>query len=135
MPSTAAASPRTSFQRVRTHLRNPGLLSTDDLAGCQARERSPVCAPYRRWQVCGMPPPSSGGIAVAQMLSLLEGRDLAALAPEDGQPAAKPFTCFPKPAGWFADRARYVADTDFVPLPGDSPAALIARTTCGDARH
>lgn len=114
-------------QRVRTHPRNPGLLSTDDLAGYQARERSPVCAPYRRWQVCGMPPPSSGGIAVAQMLGLLEGRDLAALAPEDGQPAAEAIHLFSEAGRLaFADRARYVADTDFVPLPGDSPAALIA---------
>ena len=58
-------------QKVRSHPRNPGLLTGSDLAAYQARRREPICTPWRRWVVCGMPPPSSGGIAIAQMLGIL----------------------------------------------------------------
>jgi gamma-glutamyltranspeptidase/glutathione hydrolase len=93
---------------------NPGLLDAVDLAIYRVKERAPVCAPYRVWQVCGMGPPSSGGLAVGQILGMLQDHDLAALGPDH-------------PESWrligdasrlaFADRGRYVADTDFVPVP------------------
>ena len=57
--------------KVQGHA-NPGSLSLDDLQGYQAKERAPLCTDYKRWQVCGMPPPSSGGIAVAQILGTLQ---------------------------------------------------------------
>ena len=57
--------------RVRNHVR-PGTLSLADLADYRPIKREPVCGPYRLWIVCGMPPPSSGGIAVLQVLALLE---------------------------------------------------------------
>jgi gamma-glutamyltranspeptidase/glutathione hydrolase len=100
-------------QTVR-HAATPGLLTTDDLAGYAVIERSPVCAAYRDTQVCGMGPPSSGALTVGQILGMLDSYDLAALGPES-------------PDAWrligdasrlaFADRGRYMADSDFVPMP------------------
>jgi gamma-glutamyltranspeptidase/glutathione hydrolase len=82
-----------------------------DLAAYRAEERPPVCGDYRVWRVCGMGPPSSGGIAVLQILKLLEGFDLPRfdassvhLLAEAGRLA-------------FADRARWVGDADFVDVP------------------
>lgn len=51
---------------------NPGSLSLSDLSRYQAKERDPVCGDYKQWRVCGMPPPSSGGVAVVQTLGILE---------------------------------------------------------------
>lgn len=113
-------------EKVRSHPRNPGLLSRDDLARYRALPRTPLCTDYRRWSICGMPPPSSGGIAVAQILGMLEHTDIAAHRPLSGQPAAQAVHLFSEAGRLaYADRARYVADTDFVPLPGNSPAALL----------
>ncbi|MEO0491656.1 MAG: gamma-glutamyltransferase, partial [Cyanobacteria bacterium J06659_2] len=58
---------------------NPGLLSLDDLANYEAKVRDPVCIPYRRYQVCGMGPPSSGGLTIGQILGMLNHFDLATL--------------------------------------------------------
>jgi gamma-glutamyltranspeptidase/glutathione hydrolase len=100
--------------RVRGVTDNPGRLDETDLAIYEVRERAPVCAPYRVHEVCGMGPPSSGGVTVAQILGLLAPFDLAGLGPDD-------------PESWrligdasrlaFADRGRYLADSDFVPVP------------------
>ena len=60
---------------------NPGLLTTDDLAGYAPRRREAVCGPYRAYRVCGFPPPSSGGVAVLQILAMLAHQDMAALMP------------------------------------------------------
>lgn len=108
--------------------RTPGRLTLADLAAYRPIRRAAVCGPYRGWEVCGMPPPSSGGIAVLQVLGLLEGHDLAAMAPVDGLPrvdAVHLLTDALRLA--FADRERWVADADFAPLPGGSPAALLDR--------
>jgi gamma-glutamyltranspeptidase / glutathione hydrolase len=93
---------------------NPGLLSLDDLAGYAVIEREPVCVTYRAHEVCGMGPPSSGGLTVGQILLLLSHYDIATLGPDD-------------PTAWrligdatrlaFADRGRYMADADFVDMP------------------
>ena len=92
----------------------PGRMNLADIKAYEAKEREPVCAPYRRWRVCGMGPPSSGGIAVLQMLRLLERFDLAAVAP-DGAEAVHLFAQAGRLA--FADRDRYVADPDKVTVP------------------
>jgi len=99
---------------VRSAPGNPGVLSGVDLALYQVIERDPVCATYRSYQVCGMGPPSSGALTVGQILGMLNGFDLAAMGPEN-------------PDAWrligdasrlaFADRGRYMADSDFVPMP------------------
>jgi len=95
---------------------NPGTLSLSDLAGYQAKQRQPVCGPYRAWRVCGMPPPTSGGVAVLQILGILQGFDLSALAP-DSPEAWHLITEASRLA--FADRGRFLADADFVPVPVD----------------
>lgn len=117
--------------KVNHHPTNPGGLSMRDLAGYQARVRDPVCTGYRIWTVCGMPPPSSGGIAIAQMLGILETRDMRALAPKRegstiGELNAEAIHLFSEAGRLaYADRNRYVADTDFVPLPGNSFGPLL----------
>ncbi|MGE0120898.1 MAG: gamma-glutamyltransferase [Dongiaceae bacterium] len=92
----------------------PGRMSLADLADYAAKERAPVCAPYRLWRVCGMGPPSSGGVAVLQMLRLLERFDLVAAGP-DSVEAAHLFAQAGRLA--FADRDRYLADPDKVAVP------------------
>jgi len=89
-------------------------MNTRDIAGYRAKEREALCAPYRAYRVCAMGPPTSGGIAVLQILGQLERFDLAALGPQN-------------PATWhlflesqrlaYADRELYAADSDFVPVP------------------
>ena len=114
---------------VNNHPVNPGRLSLADLRDYRAVEREPVCTDYRAWNVCGMPPPSSGGIAIAQMLGILSQRNMAALAPLAGQLDVQGVHLFAEAGRLaYADRERYVADTDFVPLPGGNPAALIDKT-------
>ncbi|MDT0683187.1 gamma-glutamyltransferase [Roseicyclus sp. F158] len=92
----------------------PGVLSLEDLDAYEVVERPAVCAPYRGAEVCGMGPPSSGALTVGQILALLEPYELAAMGPDS-------------PDAWrligdasrlaFADRGRYMADTDYVPVP------------------
>src|SRR6056297_2779512 len=93
---------------------NPGLLSATDLAIYTVRERDAVCAPYRAYEVCGMGPPSSGGVTVGQILGMLAPFDLAALGP-DSPEASRLIGDASRLA--FADRGRYLADSDFVPVP------------------
>ena len=112
--------------KVAAHPTNPGLLTTGDIASYRPRLREPVCTDYRAYTVCGMPPPSSGGIAIAQMLGILETRDMAALAPVDGAIGAEAIHLFTEAGRLaYADRNRYAADTDFVPLPGRGVSALV----------
>lgn len=93
---------------------NPGGLTLADLAAYRAKERGSLCRPYRRWQVCGMPPPSSGGIAELQILGLLEHFDLDRLSPTS---AAAVHLVGEASKLAFADRDTYVADTDFLGVP------------------
>ncbi len=99
---------------VQTAPLHRGSLTAADLAAYEAKERPAVCAPYRSVRVCGMGPPSSGGIAILQILGLLSHFDLAALAPTSPR-AAHLLAEAGRLA--FADRNRYVADADFVPVP------------------
>ncbi|WP_195820008.1 gamma-glutamyltransferase [Roseobacter sp. MH60115] len=92
---------------------NPGVLSTVDLSIYAVKERAPVCVSYRAHDVCGMGPPSSGALTVGQILGMLDTYDLSA-GPDDvevrrlmGDAARLAF----------ADRGRYMADSDFVPVP------------------
>lgn len=99
---------------VRTHPTNPGRLSRADLAGYRPAERAPVCGRYRGNRICGMPPPSSGGIAVLQILGILENFSMAQVAPQSLM-AAHLFAEAGRLA--YADRNLYVADPDFVAVP------------------
>ncbi len=117
--------------------RNAGSLSQADLKGYAAKEREPLCTDYKRWKICGMPPPSSGAVAVAQILGTLqalEARDpRLAIAPMTPIKSALPAGFEPTPEAVhliaeasrlaFADRALYLADSDFTPVP---TAGLVA---------
>lgn len=99
---------------VQTAVGNPGVLSALDLALYEVKERPASCASYRSLEVCGMGPPSSGALTVGQILGMLGSYDLAALGADN-------------PESWrligdasrlaFADRGRYMADSDYVPVP------------------
>ena len=99
---------------VRGAARNPGSLSAADLAAYRAKERAPVCLAYREWRVCGMPPPTSGGVTVLQILGILSHFESAALAPGSAR-AVHLISEASRLA--FADRGRYLADADFVEVP------------------
>lgn len=104
---------------VRT-TRNPGTLAATDMAHYRARRLAAVCGPYRGYKVCGMPPPSSGGLAVLQILGILEHFDLAAM-----EPASLDSVHVIAEASRlaFADRNAYAGDPDFVLVPA---AAMLA---------
>lgn len=119
---------------ARTHADpRPGTLTTADLAAYRPHETQPLCRPYRVYVVC-VPPPPSSGIALLQVLGILERTDIAARGPGD-------------PQSWFlfaealrlmyADRDRYVADPAFVNVPVDAlldPAYLDSRAALIGAR-
>ncbi|MBT4741284.1 MAG: gamma-glutamyltransferase [Rhodospirillaceae bacterium] len=100
--------------QVRDTTRNPADLTLADMAAYRAKERTPLCAPYRRFTVCGMPAPTSGGIGVIQTLGLLEKFDLPNMAPWSTD-AAHLFVEASRLV--YADRAVYIADPDFSPVP------------------
>lgn len=99
---------------VQNHPDNPGLLTLADLTAYKVKEREAVCITYREHEVCGMGPPSSGALTVGQILGLVSHFELATKGPKD-------------PESWriigdasrlaFADRGRYMADSDFVKIP------------------
>ncbi|WP_394174660.1 gamma-glutamyltransferase [Thalassotalea litorea] len=93
---------------------SPGGLSVEDLQRYQAKQREPVCAPYRAFELCSMGPPSSGGVAVMQILGQLQAFDLSQLTTDDVT-AAHLYTQSSRLA--FADRNKYLADPDFVDVP------------------
>ena len=109
----------------------PGQTTLADLAGYRSKKRDAICTSYRAVWVCGMPPPSSGGVAVAQTLGVLENFDLSLHKPTEmddngGRPTTFGVHLVSEAQRLaYADRDRYVADTDFVALPGGSPARMV----------
>lgn len=93
---------------------NPGQMTLQDITSYQPVWRKPVCAPYRTVKVCGMAPPSSGSIAVLQMLGILNHFELSKLQP---QSAAAVHLISQASRLAFADRERYAADPAFSPVP------------------
>lgn len=91
-----------------------GALTLEDLAHYQARQREPVCAMYRLYKICGMPPPTSGGVAVLQILGMLQNFDMPALQP-DSVTGLHLLAQAGRLA--YADRGLYLADTDIVDVP------------------
>lgn len=92
----------------------PGALSLTDLQDYQVKERAPVCSAFLGYRVCGMGPPSSGALTVGQILAMTQYAGIAKRKPDD-------------PISWqiigdatrlaFADRGRYMADSDYVTMP------------------
>lgn len=107
---------------VRQHATLPGSLSLDDLKRYQPREREAICfehtAALRALRVCGFPPPSSGAIAIGQILGLLARTPQATAPLSDGLPSVDWLHSYNEASRLaFADRAQYLADPDFVAPP------------------
>jgi len=108
------------IKKVQNSSIAPGLLTLKDMVAYKVKERQPVCGDYREYRICGMGPPSSGGVAVIQILGQLQAFDLAKFQPNSLE-AMHLYTQSSRLA--FADRNRYIADADFVEVP---TAGLIA---------
>jgi gamma-glutamyltranspeptidase/glutathione hydrolase len=93
---------------------NAAAITRADFASYEAKVRKNLCAPYRRYTICSMPPPSSGGLTVLQILKSLESTNIATLEPG----SAEAYHLIAEASRLaFADRARYIADPDFVHVP------------------
>ncbi len=98
---------------VTTTSTNPGQMTMNDLAAYDVVKREPVCFPYRAYEVCGMGPPTSGGLTMGQMLGMLSHYDLPSMGP-----TAQAWHLYIEAAKLaYADRGMYMADSDFVELP------------------
>ena len=122
-------------RKVQQHPSNPGRLALSDLANYQAKERTPVCfdhaAASRVYRVCGFPPPSSGAIAIGQILGMLQHTPASLMSPPteavDGTPDPRWLHLYTEASRLaFADRALYVADPDFAPAPSGEWQSLLA---------
>ncbi|HJT29230.1 MAG TPA: gamma-glutamyltransferase [Pyrinomonadaceae bacterium] len=115
--------------------RNNGLMTMDDLRGYVAKERAPVRGNYRGYEIISMPPPSSGGAVLIQMLNILEGFDLQKL---EANSSDRYHLMAEAMRRAFADRAEYMGDSDFVkvPVPGliDKAYAATLRKTINTER-
>ncbi len=127
--------------KVQKHPTNPGKLTMADMAGYQAKKREAICTDYsargKDYRLCGFPPPSSGAIAVGQILGILANTNAASIAPVpalDGKgvvPDAPWLHLYTEASRLaFADRAQYLGDPDFVPAPdgkiGGNWASMLA---------
>ncbi|WP_319535790.1 gamma-glutamyltransferase [uncultured Vibrio sp.] len=93
---------------------NPGVLAQSDFDTYQIKQRDPVCVAYQSYDVCGMGPPSSGALTVGQILAISEQYDLKGWGAE----SAKSWQVIADASRLaFADRGKYMADQDYVPLP------------------
>ena len=115
--------------------RNNGLMTMNDLRGYVAKERPPVLGNYRGYEIISMPPPSSGGAVLIQMLNILEGFDLQKL---EANSSDRYHLMAEAMRRAFADRAEYMGDADFVkvPVPGliDKAYAATLRATINTER-
>jgi gamma-glutamyltranspeptidase/glutathione hydrolase len=117
--------------KVRGHPTNPGKLALEDLTAYHAKRRAPLChdhaARQRTYRICGFPPPSSGGLAIAQILGILAHTPAASLPRDaDGLPSADWLHLYTEAARLaFADRAQYVGDPDFVQPPAGNWESLL----------
>jgi gamma-glutamyltranspeptidase/glutathione hydrolase len=122
-------------KRVANAPRNPAAMTLADVASYRAKDRAPLCGSYRGYRICGMGPPSAGATTVYAILKQLERFDLTALGPDS-------------PVAWhliaeserlaYADRARYLADSDFVSVPIKGlmdPAYLAQRSALIDPKN
>ena len=121
-------------QKVQSHPSNPGKLSVADLAGYKPVKRAALCTDYRAQQrdyrLCGFPPPSSGAIAIGQILGMLNNTNAAQLpletSPTGAVPGAQWLHLYTEASRLaFADRAQYLGDPDFVQPPAGSWTSLL----------
>lgn len=115
-------------RRVQGHPTNPGRLSEADLAGYQPKRRSAICTDWNTiYRICGFPPPSSGHLAVMQILKLLEFTPVAVQPPlQQGLPGPEWLHRYAEASRLaFADRALYVGDPDFTAAPAGAWTSLL----------
>ena len=91
-----------------------GLITRDDLAAYQARERAPVVGTFRGYDIASMPPPSSGGVALIEMLNIVEGYDLKSKGAASAEAKHLEIEAMRRA---YLDRARFLGDPDFVKVP------------------
>jgi gamma-glutamyltranspeptidase / glutathione hydrolase len=91
-----------------------GLITADDLAQYEVKEREPIRGTYRGYEIISAPPPSSGGIALVEILNILEGFDLAKLGNRSAQAVHFTVEAFRRA---FYDRAEFLGDPDFAKIP------------------
>ena len=91
-----------------------GLITTDDLAHYEVKEREPIRGTYRGYEIISAPPPSSGGVALIEILNILEGFDLAKLGNRSGETIHLTSEAFRRV---FYDRADFLGDPDFAKIP------------------
>jgi len=120
---------------VNNAARNPSKMTTGDLARYVAKERAPICGTYRSYRICGMGPPSSGGIAVLAILKQLERFDMTKLG-KDSPVAWHLFAESERLA--YADRDMYLGDADYVRVPVQGlldPHYIASRSALISAEH
>jgi gamma-glutamyltranspeptidase/glutathione hydrolase len=115
-------------QRVQGHAAAPGRLGLADLAGYRSIERTPLCTDWTvRYRICGMPPPSSGHLAMMQILGLLQVAAVPAQPLASGIPGAAWLHIYTEASRLaFADRALHVADPAFIAAPAGDWNSLLA---------
>jgi gamma-glutamyltranspeptidase/glutathione hydrolase len=116
--------------KVQRHPTNPGRLAMADLASYQPKKRASICHDYRAqsrdYRICGFPPPSSGAIAVGQILGILAHTNAASLPLQNGLPSAEWLHLYTEAGRMaFADRGQYLADPDFVQPPAGNWMSLL----------
>jgi gamma-glutamyltranspeptidase/glutathione hydrolase len=113
--------------KVHAHPTNPGLLAESDLARYAAKRRDALCGDWRQYRLCGPPPPSSGEIAILQILGLMDAAPLPSAPPlVVGLPGADLLHVYSEASRLaFADRNAYVADPDFVEAPAGRWQSLV----------
>jgi len=119
---------RDIVRRVQGHPSNPGRLSEADLASYQPVQREAMCTHWQQyWRVCGFPPPSSGHLAVMQMLGILEHTPAIEQPLQQGLPGPQWLHQYTEASRLaFADRAQFVGDPAFVPAPAGDWNSLLA---------
>ena len=101
-------------EAVQNAVRNPAEMTVADIVHYKAKKRIPVCAAYRTYRLCGMPPPTSGGLTTLQILGLLENFDIAGLRPG----SLNTIHLISEASRLaYADRSQYIGDPDFVSVP------------------
>jgi gamma-glutamyltranspeptidase / glutathione hydrolase len=98
-----------------------GLVTAEDLAGYEVKERKPIRGSYREYDIISAPPPSSGGIALVEILNILEGYDLAKFGAGSAGAIHLAVEAYRRA---FFDRAEFLGDPDFAKIP---VAQLIAK--------
>ncbi|MEX2403116.1 MAG: gamma-glutamyltransferase [Balneolales bacterium] len=119
--------PESIVSRVQGHPR-PGPMTVEDINNYPSQDfqTEPMCTDWRSWSICGFPPPSSGHIAIMQMLGIMEELEPPTVALADSTPSAQWLHQYLEAAKLaFADRGLYVADPDFVDPPAGSWNSLL----------